>query len=94
VSVFVRIVLNSISKPKQRRSLSKIIAFHFWKNTLGFKILFKFDFDSIRILKRNYKSLISKLFLFKSIKIQKLEDLNSISNFQNLASVYFHYSLI
>jgi hypothetical protein len=39
-------VLDSNLKLKLHRSLSKIIDFHFWTNIIGFKIRFKFDFDS------------------------------------------------
>jgi hypothetical protein len=101
-------ILDSISKPKFHRRLFKIIAFHFWKKNLGFKIRFKFDLDSKpyfqkNIRKRNFQNVRHLNFElnFKIVSIQKShnlkldfqKDLNAVLNFQNLASVYFHYSL-
>jgi hypothetical protein len=102
-------ILDSISKPTLRRGFSKIIAFHFWKISLVSKS--NLNLISIRkcILKRNSKSLISKIFvieilnwisksfLLRSLKIRKLDfqkDLNLISNFPNPVLIYFIYSLI
>jgi hypothetical protein len=39
-------ILDPSSKPKQRRSISKILTFHFFENIIGFKIQFKFYFDT------------------------------------------------
>jgi hypothetical protein len=87
-------ILDSNSNPNLHRSLSKIIAFHFWTNIVGFKIWFKFDFDS----KPYFEKKLRKALFLKSLwftfwiefqnyldsKFWKLDfqnDLNSISKF-------------
>jgi hypothetical protein len=56
-------VLDSNLKPNLRQSLSKIIAFHFWKIYLVSKSNLNLILIRKRILKINSKSLTSKIFV-------------------------------